>query len=244
MHKIRALLFGLLIGVAVGLGYMTYLLNVFMSEPPPLLSGKTESALKAHPSAYNPPPGGSNNVQEGELIKRVEPEYPELARQMRWRPPFVRIQATVGKAGKIEEVRIARGHPLCNNAVRLALRQWEYTPTLLNGKPEPVMSELTLRCGDPYRGKLDPAVALLIDRIRSGGSENPMEKEFVKDGWALLEVTISSKSEKVTGRIENLGFEISSRSGNGILLVGRLPVSKLDALFSLPGISFIAPHSH
>jgi TonB family protein len=54
---------------------------------------------------------------------------------------LVWAKVTVDETGKVESVEIARGHPLCNDAAREALRQWRYTPTLLKGRPvKPVQS--------------------------------------------------------------------------------------------------------
>ncbi len=242
MRKIRPVVFVLFIVLIAGAGCTIYLVKVLMSEPPPLIPGRAEIPWDAQESADPLGRRGSYNVQEGKLIRKVDPEYSELARQMRWRPPFIRILATIGNSGKVEEAHIVRGHRLCNDAVLQALKQWEYTPTLLEGEPIPVMIQLTLRCGDPYRGKLDPAVALLIDRLRRGAPADSSEQEFVADGMAFLEVSTSGASEQLTGRLETLGFENAGPSGSGVLLVGRLSLSKLDTLLSFPGVSFISPH--
>jgi protein TonB len=54
------------------------------------------------------------------------------------------LEATVGRDGRVEEVRVLRSVPLLDNAARDAVLQWEYAPLLLNGKPERFILTVTL----------------------------------------------------------------------------------------------------
>ena len=87
------------------------------------------------------PIGG--NVLESRLLKRVDPEYPALARMARVSGVVI-LQATVDEEGNVRDIKILRGHPLLNDAVVAAVRQWKYTPTLLNGEPVPVQGTVTV----------------------------------------------------------------------------------------------------
>ena len=73
-------------------------------------------------------------VQEGNLVRRVEPEYPALARQARIQG-IVRFNAIIGKDGHITSLTLLNGHPLLVPSAQDAVRQWVYRPTLLNGTP-------------------------------------------------------------------------------------------------------------
>jgi TonB family protein len=220
----------------VGLAYIVGLM-ILASPPPPLLY-----ALKPY-SGKPLSGGGSFNVQEGKLIHKVSPSYPELAREMRWRPPFVNMELNVGKDGRVADAKIIRGHPLCDDAVRIAVSQWKYSPTLLNGTPVPIVSRTSLRCGDPYHGKLDPDVAVLIDRIRRNGAVNPGEFGFVNSGMADLYLTLSDSRKTNMDTLRKLGLVTSGSILGNKLVTGRLPVSSLNALRALPFINFIAPHT-
>jgi protein TonB len=82
-------------------------------------------------------------VQSSKLIRRVEPEYPELAKRARVQG-IVLLQVVVDEQGNVTEVNIIRGHPLLNQAAVDAVSQWKYSPTLLNGEPVPVIATVTV----------------------------------------------------------------------------------------------------
>ncbi len=86
----------------------------------------------------------AGNVQESKLIRRVEPVYPELAKRARVEAR-VRLVVTVDEAGNVFEIRVISGHPLLVEAALSAVRQWQYSPTLLNGEPVPVITTVTVR---------------------------------------------------------------------------------------------------
>jgi protein TonB len=54
------------------------------------------------------------------------------------------LEATIGLTGMVEDVRILRSIPLLDAAALEAVRQWEYSPTLLNGVPVPVLITVTV----------------------------------------------------------------------------------------------------
>jgi protein TonB len=110
------------------------------------------SVLKPEPPAILPPPpapavrtpipvGGV--VLEARLVRKVEPRYPILARMARVSGSVI-LQVTVNEDGEVTDVRVLRGHPLLNDACIDAVRQWKYSPTLLNGEPVPVSATVTV----------------------------------------------------------------------------------------------------
>jgi protein TonB len=74
------------------------------------------------------------NVLHGKLVHLVKPAYPPLARAARV-SGTVRLEAIVGKDGRVRSLRLVSGHPLLAQAAIDAVRQWVYRPTLLNGVP-------------------------------------------------------------------------------------------------------------
>jgi protein TonB len=76
----------------------------------------------------------SSTILAAKIIKRVVPSYPLLAKQARV-SGTVRLQATLSKDGRIENLRVIDGPPLLRQAALDAVRQWIYSPTILNGKP-------------------------------------------------------------------------------------------------------------
>jgi TonB family protein len=97
------------------------------------------------------------NIQESKLIRRVEPIYPELAKRARIQGRVVLV-VTVDEQGNVTEVRVNSGHPLLNEAVVTAVRQWKYSPTLLNGEPVPVIATVTVRFDLAALGEIEVPV--------------------------------------------------------------------------------------
>ncbi|HEV2102805.1 MAG TPA: TonB family protein [Candidatus Acidoferrum sp.] len=81
------------------------------------------------------------NVQAARLVNKVTPLYPPLARQTRI-SGTVRLHAIIGKNGGVEQLQVVSGHPLLVQSALDAVRQWRYQPTLLNGDPVEVDTEI------------------------------------------------------------------------------------------------------
>ena len=80
-------------------------------------------------------------VQAAKLVNRVQPLYPPLARQTRI-SGTVRLHAIIGKDGTVQQLTVESGHPLLVQSALDAVRQWRYQPTLLNGEPVDVDTEI------------------------------------------------------------------------------------------------------
>lgn len=99
-------------------------------------------------SAPPPPPRAAlkrvtvgGNVQAARLVNRVQPVYPPLARQTRI-SGTVKLHAIIGKDGSVQQLQVVSGHPLLVQSALDAVRQWRYQPTLLNGDPVEVDTEI------------------------------------------------------------------------------------------------------
>jgi protein TonB len=80
---------------------------------------------------------------EGNLISRVQPIYPPLARQARIQGS-VELRAIISKAGTIENFTVVSGHPLLIRSAIDAVRKWRYRPYFLNNEPIEVETEITV----------------------------------------------------------------------------------------------------
>ncbi len=85
----------------------------------------------------------SSGVALGLLIRQVKPEYPALARQARIQGT-VMLQATIGKDGMVQNLRVLSGHPMLTGAAIAAARQWLYKPYYLNGEPVEVETQINV----------------------------------------------------------------------------------------------------
>ena len=83
------------------------------------------------------------DVAEGSLLQRVEPEYPEEARQQRIQGAVV-LEVRIGRDGAIEEVKLVSGQPLLAKAAIAAVKQWRFKPRLENGQPVGMQTRVTL----------------------------------------------------------------------------------------------------
>ncbi len=79
----------------------------------------------------------------GNLIYRVQPIYPPIARQARIQGT-VELRAIVSKEGMIENLAVVSGHPMLVKSALDAVRQWRYRPYLLNGDPIEVETDVTV----------------------------------------------------------------------------------------------------
>ena len=80
---------------------------------------------------------------EGNIIYRVQPSYPPIARLARVQGT-VELRAIISKAGTIENLVVFRGHPMLVKSAIEAVRQWRYRPYLLNNEPIEVETEITV----------------------------------------------------------------------------------------------------
>ena len=87
-------------------------------------------------------PGG--DIREPVKVKHVPPVYPEIAIRARIQGRVV-IDAVIGVDGVVREARILSGVPLLNQAALDAVKQWRYTPTMLNNVPVPVIMTVTVQ---------------------------------------------------------------------------------------------------
>jgi periplasmic protein TonB len=54
------------------------------------------------------------------------------------------IEATIDPSGHVSDTRVLKSIPLLDQAAVDAVRQWEFTPTNLNGVPVPVVMTVTV----------------------------------------------------------------------------------------------------
>ncbi len=95
------------------------------------------------PKAPSGPVRIGGQVAAANLIHQVQPVYPPLAKSARVQGS-VEFKAIISKEGNIEDLQLVRGHPLLVNAAKQAVLQWKYRPTMLNGQPVQVVTDITV----------------------------------------------------------------------------------------------------
>jgi TonB family protein len=105
--------------------------------PPPPLPAPATTKDELEPVRI----GGA--IREPHKVKNVAPVYPDIARLARVQGTVV-LEAVIDPRGNVTSVRVLRGAPLLDAAAMEAVRQWRYTPTLLEGRPVPVIMTITV----------------------------------------------------------------------------------------------------
>jgi protein TonB len=57
---------------------------------------------------------------------------------------MVILEATIDPDGNVTDARVLRSVPMLDEAALQAVRQWKYTPTLLDGMPRALMMTVTV----------------------------------------------------------------------------------------------------
>lgn len=85
-----------------------------------------------------------SRLNPGQIIRRVEPLYPPLARTARIQGEVV-LRAIISRDGVIERLQVVRsGHPMLDRAALEAVSQWRFRPYVLNGQPIEIETEVTV----------------------------------------------------------------------------------------------------
>ena len=118
--------------------------------PPGVPSGDSNGVVVLGPTLPIPPPppvtkpiptGG--DIRPPAKTKHVPPIYPPIARANGVQG-IVILEAVISETGRVRDVRVLRSIPLLDNAAIDAVRQWQFTPTLLNGHPVPIVMTVTV----------------------------------------------------------------------------------------------------
>lgn len=124
-----------------------YVDGAFRFILPPKLEGNVFAYTYDSTSKSSAAPGSSSDpdpnaprlriggpVQAAKIVYRVEPTYPEKARRERLQGT-VTLHALITKDGSIRKLYVLKGYCSLAEASVLAVKQWRYKPTLLNGEP-------------------------------------------------------------------------------------------------------------
>ena len=127
--------------------------GAIIDAPPALANGPVAPVgvnLPAALAPISPPPPGApqqvrveSTLQAANLIKKVVPVYPGLARSAGVEG-VVRFTALIGKDGKIRNLKVISGPSPLVDAASDAVKRWVYRPTLLNGQPLEVITDINV----------------------------------------------------------------------------------------------------
>lgn len=83
----------------------------------------------------------ASGVMAGLIVRKVQPVYPELARQSRIQGTVI-LSAVIGKEGRVVKLEAISGPPILIAAAIAAVQQWEYKPYLSEGRPIEVETQV------------------------------------------------------------------------------------------------------
>ncbi len=143
-----------LLSAAAGLAMLTALavwtgarLMPLQAEAAPVPSNSSTSTTSVPPQSSTAKQDSPKSIrvsgakQEEKLTKKVMPKYPVEAKKKHVQGK-VFLDVTISKEGRVESTRLVSGPPLLVQSAVDAVKQWEYKPTLLNGQPVEVESEV------------------------------------------------------------------------------------------------------
>jgi protein TonB len=111
---------------------------------------RLQDSIAGRPAAVATPPADGGWVRVGGAVaapmqlRKVNPVYPPIARSARVQGVVI-VELNVDTQGFVTDARVLRSIPLLDQAALDAVRQWQYTPTLLNGVPVPVVFTATVQ---------------------------------------------------------------------------------------------------
>jgi TonB family protein len=80
---------------------------------------------------------------ENSLLARVEPEYPEAAREQKIQGTVV-LEVHIAADGDVQDVQVVSGQPVLAQAASEAVKQWKFKPQQVNGSPAEMQTKVTL----------------------------------------------------------------------------------------------------
>ena len=119
---------------------LTFSLNggASVNGVPPELMDMLDTTLRVRKVCF------AGGILTGNLIYRVDPDYPAMARAGHVQGEVV-LEVTIDKTGNISRATVVKGPTLLVDAALAAVKQWKYRPYVQDGNPIEVESTVTVR---------------------------------------------------------------------------------------------------
>jgi len=105
--------------------------------------GGVVGGLEAAPPPPAPVLRVGGVIREPKKVKDVAPAYPNIARTAKIQGVVI-LEAQISPQGRVEGVKVLRSIPTLDEAAIEAVRQWVYSPTLVDGVPVSVVMTVTV----------------------------------------------------------------------------------------------------
>jgi Ca-activated chloride channel family protein len=172
-------------------------------------------------------------VEEKTITEGGEPVRIQVPVEM---PEGVSYEGVFGSENRLDLVAMSRGGLLAatgGGGARPHFRPYSgYAPAELKDAAPQIAAA-------PSAQKVDPAIAALIQRVRTKARPGVEETRFVFSGEAHLRLTLSDLSPQALEQLRKAGFKITAQQAN--IITGRAPVAAVEAISKLPFITRISP---
>jgi TonB family protein len=78
-----------------------------------------------------------------QVVSRVDPSYPLLAKQMKVQGAVI-LEALISKTGSIQDIHVLSGPAILSEAAREAVKQWHFKPYYQGGRPVETQARVTV----------------------------------------------------------------------------------------------------
>lgn len=119
-----------------------------IAAPAPIPTGTSFGKPPAIARGDEPPPPRrgprrvSEGVLQGNVINRVMPVYPQVARQLNHSGEVV-VEVVISEDGRVISANAVSGSMILRESAETAARKWIFKPTMLNGLPVQTRGTLT-----------------------------------------------------------------------------------------------------
>ncbi len=99
--------------------------------------------------------------------------------------------------------------------------------------------DLSVGKSEESQSILDAPLLALVGKLSEGKELSPTESKMIQDGKVLLQVWLKDATEETLGQLKTLGFQIVAQPKSGHLVIGKLPVEKLEALSKIKAVRYV-----
>jgi hypothetical protein len=96
----------------------------------------------------------------------------------------------------------------------------------------------------PAQQKLHSSVMAVVEQLKK---KQPLptgeQYKFIRDGKAEVQIWLTDKSAQTLAKLKELGFEVVLDPKTSKLVIGRVPIQKLEALVALEFVRYVAPQT-
>ncbi len=130
------------------------------------------------------------DLVEGRLVHSVMPAYPTEAKAAHVSGTVV-LHAIIAADGSIKELQFISGPPMLKDAAMQAVEQWEYKPYMLNGRPVPVDTTISVifSLSGGRNSSAEESEGAQGMSSEADATAKPVDAQFKANIMKLLEVT-------------------------------------------------------